>query len=630
MKFSINRLVIWFKSDDTPQKREIKFERNKVNVITGSSSTGKSNILAIIDYCLLTNNPKIVIPVINEAAEWYGLEFNVGEKEIHIIRKKPEIDTPVSDVIMNDGVINDDYYPSTTNIHINDARRKLDGLFGLRSTEKRHPGIQDEDGEEMTVSYRSFLPYNAITEGIMVSPYIFTDVNFFDSHITKSVAGQRYLFEVLLGIDNKRIEELVKRMGELEQKKTNQEKEQRKIGRRTGAYKDKLNYLLTLCQNYQIPGDWNDQSKSDEEIIDMFRNLIDTLAPNETPAKDAELEKLMAEINTKVLLLDNMKRAKREYDEYLKERDATVDKLKPIVYLKEKLKEMGVSEWTDYILQSFEVSLSKLKSADVKAPESAITDKAIADLADEISALKGRVSARNMMQELTIEKNNQIYYALGVIKSELPKLEELRWKIPELPEEYTSQDEANYYAYKEEKERLESEALAAYYKIDEVFAEVYETFHYMEYYANCKPKYNKKERKLELNNGRSILNFNNVGSQSNYMFLHLCFFMGLHRYLVNQPSENVGQFLFIDQPSIPYYNGENNVKTTDEAKLKDAFSAINDFMKYVIEDNGNEFQVILIEHAPPSYWEGLDYFKTTEQFVEGNALIPKEITLKQQ
>lgn len=39
MKFYINRLVIWFEKDDKPQRRVVEFEKNKVNVITGSSST---------------------------------------------------------------------------------------------------------------------------------------------------------------------------------------------------------------------------------------------------------------------------------------------------------------------------------------------------------------------------------------------------------------------------------------------------------------------------------------------------------------------------------------------------------------------------------------------------------------
>lgn len=47
---------------------------------------------------------------------------------------------------------------------------------------------------------------------------------------------------------------------------------------------------------------------------------------------------------------------------------------------------------------------------------------------------------------------------------------------------------------------------------------------------------------------------------------------------------HIGQFLFIDQPSIPYYAGSENVKTTDKEKLLDAFAGINRFMKYVTEE----------------------------------------------
>ncbi|MDW7571264.1 AAA family ATPase, partial [Klebsiella pneumoniae] len=36
--------------------RNLELEENKVNVITGDSGKGKSSILAIIDYCLLSSS----------------------------------------------------------------------------------------------------------------------------------------------------------------------------------------------------------------------------------------------------------------------------------------------------------------------------------------------------------------------------------------------------------------------------------------------------------------------------------------------------------------------------------------------------------------------------------------------
>ena len=81
-----------------------------------------------------------------------------------------------------------------------------------------------------------------------------------------------------------------------------------------------------------------------------------------------------------------------------------------------------------------------------------------------------------------------------------------------------------------------------------------------------------------------------------------------------------------DQKHSPYYEGDSLTQTTDRAKLMDAFKAINDFMGTVINEFGEEFQIILIEHASEDHWTGenqLDYFKTIEKFVEGNALIPQ-------
>ena len=48
-------------------------------------------------------------------------------------------------------------------------------------------------------------------------------------------------------------------------------------------------------------------------------------------------------------------------------------------------------------------------------------------------------------------------------------------------------------------------------------------------------------------------------------------------------NKNDFQFLFIDQPSIPYYVGNAEVNSNDEDKLKDAFRVINDFMEYLAD-----------------------------------------------
>lgn len=83
MNFHINKIILWLKNGKT---RMLSFEKNKVNVITGSSGTGKSEILSIIDYCFFGSKPSIADEIINENVTWYGINFNINNKFYTIAR----------------------------------------------------------------------------------------------------------------------------------------------------------------------------------------------------------------------------------------------------------------------------------------------------------------------------------------------------------------------------------------------------------------------------------------------------------------------------------------------------------------------------------------------------------------
>ncbi len=87
MNFYIKKIKLWFSTHSQP--KEYTFEKNKVNVVTGDSSTGKSSILRVIDYCLLSRESSIVEDVINENVAWYGLAFHLNGHDYVIARKAP-------------------------------------------------------------------------------------------------------------------------------------------------------------------------------------------------------------------------------------------------------------------------------------------------------------------------------------------------------------------------------------------------------------------------------------------------------------------------------------------------------------------------------------------------------------
>lgn len=73
------------------------------------------------------------------------------------------------------------------------------------------------------------------------------------------------------------------------------------------------------------------------------------------------------------------------------------------------------------------------------------------------------------------------------------------------------------------------------------------------------------------------------------------------------------------------------IKSNDKSKLQDAFSVINSFMKEMVEDWNQDFQILLIEHADESFWTGdnkLEYFTTKANFDGDNALVPFHVIKK--
>ena len=88
MTMQIKSIVLYNDSGDI---RRLDLKQGQVNIITGQSTTGKSALIDIIDYCL--GRSKFLIPegVIRDAVAWYGIIFKVGQQtEVFIAKPAPE------------------------------------------------------------------------------------------------------------------------------------------------------------------------------------------------------------------------------------------------------------------------------------------------------------------------------------------------------------------------------------------------------------------------------------------------------------------------------------------------------------------------------------------------------------
>ncbi len=89
MQLQLVNLIIWPKVQ-SHGPRIIKFEKGRVNVITGGSRTGKSAIIPIIDYCLASSECQIPIDTIRDHSAWYGLLVETETEQLLLARKGPE------------------------------------------------------------------------------------------------------------------------------------------------------------------------------------------------------------------------------------------------------------------------------------------------------------------------------------------------------------------------------------------------------------------------------------------------------------------------------------------------------------------------------------------------------------
>lgn len=634
MRFFIKKVYLWFTEDD---KTVIDFEVNKVNVIRGNSSRGKSNIFAIIDYCLMSDKPNIVEPIINQYTEYYGIEFQLDDTHYSVSRRKPEDSVGADQVHMDNRPFTEDYYPGKVNPNrqISEARKELDRKFGLTKKEYIYPWEQKDDAP-FVVSFRSFLMFNALTENIISTQYEFLNYKFFEDIYVDDQRKRDYLFDVLLAVDGVREKEqrgLIDRLAHDQ----NSNKRQRNIyDKARHKFDGNMDYVVSCLEKAGLGVSLLKSDMPDNQKISCLEELVEKYVPatdGEKKDSDEKLSALRKELHKKRIMLNNIVNASREYDAYYKEMGLLKDSLKPVDYLYERLKGLGITMWSNMLLEELRKSLLSLDDK-LKMPdkEKFVSPEQIRHIEDDIAKLEEDIRQYSKLKIKPVEESI-LYMAIGKVSTMIPILRDLLDKIPGTKPraiDYVRTEQLRKEAQAIIDEIQTRRSLVVRESLDPAIQSVFDQFTQLENFQGCKTRYNRTHERLELSDGKSIINYNNVGSQSNYMFLHLSFFLGLHKYLCDNPCPQIGSFLFVDQPSIPYYASSDDDRMTDRAKLLDAFKVINNFMEEVTSGGGC-FQIILIEHAPTSYWTGenaLSHFVTKKEFEGQEALVPYSVIEK--
>lgn len=168
MYFQILKLILWPRTPDEP--RIVKFEKGVVNVISGSSKTGKSAVIPIIDYCLGADKCAIPVGVIRENCSWFGILVETLEGQKLLARREPGELQRTGDMFVLDGMeVEIPHQIEERNTTVDAVKGTLNRLGGLTGLDFE-PGA--EGGFNARPSFRDMMAFTFQPQNIIANPNV--------------------------------------------------------------------------------------------------------------------------------------------------------------------------------------------------------------------------------------------------------------------------------------------------------------------------------------------------------------------------------------------------------------------------------------------------------------------------
>lgn len=615
MRFYIETVTLWLKNNKI---RTLTFEPNKVNVITGASGTGKSEIMSIIDYCFFSSSAAISEEKINENVEWYGLTFNINGKSFTIARER----------IIKRRCSPNYYYSSMgnipekpfTNMPEDELKEIMQAEFSIDSNLViPYSGKSIKAGNK--ISFRYFLLFNTQSGNIISNNEVYFD----KQNTTRYREALERIFDIALKIED--IENIL-----IKEKITTIEKEIIKIKKKQVLY-DKEEHLFesNLKNDIKKAREFHlidNHLFEPENYLTVLKKIVDRQSLENISDSFLEIDELNKQKNNLIQKIRNYNRLQKQYKNYINIEKNNFDSLKPIKYIKENFSELLLLPETESLLVELEFEFDSI------AEEIKNRQPFNLNINDELKTLKQELSLIEEKIEQYPQQSEFVSFSSETEK--LLFIGELKYKLS-LYEKKIDNEDFSEQLIKKEKELNKLKKIVRDEKIDrESFKSMLETLiqNYLDKvgsalgnYQGYRALFNFKDKSLSLRPPDSIYP-SYVGSSSNHLFMHLCLFLGLHEASIIQKSPYIPQFLILDQPSRPYYGEEEDnwskVEVSDRGKITTAMKLLDEFISHVNEKYKEDFQFIVFEHIPTSVWNGMENFHLVEEFRYGNALINED------
>jgi hypothetical protein len=642
MNFSILKLIIWSKN---PNKvpRILEFKPGAINYITGSSRSGKSSIIEIIDYCLGSGGCSIPkIGPIRRTSSWYGLLFSTVEGEKLFARRDPGDQNSTDDYMITEGVT-----VSVPDVPEKNANR--DNAKGILERLAKIPQ-SNSDFNETGSGFKGRASISDMT-AFMFQPQRIVANNetmFFEADVEEHAKKLREIFPLVLGvvdaetlIKQHRLQEvrrlIERKQRQLEALKINIENFAGEVrGRYIAAAQYGLvpslrvddtdtNVLFERLKDIvatwkKDPTYWDsDGHHINTERLSWLREReallyseITTLRVRLTQLRELSLARATSEINI------SRKRDRLSSTSWLVERlstdhtcplcgndsDSPSNELKKLIESTQKVEaQWKAVELVPPMLDAEEVDLKKQISAKESELRQVRSEREY--IQEETEEMQSTREQRAMFVGRTSEFIN-LHESLtdeGVFANEIAALKE---------EEAQLLKEVDFETFAQRKE-------TALFKFSR-FAGHYGNILELETGDDLIQLDTNKLtiRVIDAKGGSAWLR--EIGSGANWLGYHVTTLLALHELFISQGIPYVPSLLVIDQPSQTQFPDD-----TEEDSEREELQAVNNVFKALssgIKRTNGKLQVIVSEHAGRSVIDGLENVHLVERWRYGRKLIP--------
>lgn len=595
------------------RRRTIEFKPDQVNVITGASGTGKSALIDAIDYCLGSTNCNLPWYVRGHAE---AVAVHWVKDDIHMIvgRNIPKAGKGTGQMFVRTGKsltipkIAEALEGGTPREY---ARKEIERVFGINDIEDADTTQKAEVGR---ATVRHVTPYLFLSGDVIVSKNtLLHDLNRSDK--ARDIQATLPYF---LGVVDQESVLAERRLRQLEAALTRLSREEKARERSQGLLTERAMAILSQAAEVGLV-EAPDPTVSDQTLIEELLRVANSEFET-TRAQDGdeigeledERQSIVAEIAAFREQRKALKRAIREAQGYETAVSGQSHKLALVEHLKLDTGRCPVCDAETELGHSMAAEIQA--SFDIIRKEVATVDQIHPELVEQFTEVEAQISSslvrlreiesqiRAIIRQteaarraatlaqaraLVVGRASQ-FLETTVEDFDLPKvdLQPLKDEINEL------RDKADPQA-KLDRQRDAENMISSYATemLTELPTEVPAKNARMQFSAKPRLTLIEPER-------RSVLSLAEIGSDQNYLSIHLALSFALHKHFeaIRGP---VPGLLVIDQISRPYYPEGGDEKRLDEMEVDSDRQAMRKIVEFLFDETARRvgLQVLLIEHA---------------------------------